>query len=68
LQILTAAVKIYLKFPDTTENLISKLLEVATHKTDNPDVRDRAYIYWRMLSSNPEKTKEIVLSDKPEIK
>lgn len=65
---MTAAVKIYLKFPDTTENLISKLLEVATHKTDNPDVRDRAYIYWRMLSSNPEKTKEIVLSDKPEIK
>jgi len=23
-------------------------------ETDNPDLRDRAYIYWRLLSTDPE--------------
>lgn len=22
-------------------------------ETDNPDLRDRAYIYWRLLSTDP---------------
>lgn len=26
----------------------------ATVETDNPDLRDRAYIYWRLLSTDPE--------------
>ncbi len=28
---------------------------------------DRAYIYWRLLSSDPDKTKQVVLSEKPNI-
>jgi len=62
---LTAGVKIFLKFPDEAETFITNLLQKATDETRNPDVRDRAYIYWRMLSSEPEKTKIVVLSDKP---
>ena len=62
---LTAGVKIFLKFPDEAENFITNLLQKATDETRNPDVRDRAYVYWRMLSSEPEKTKVVVLSDKP---
>ena len=62
---LTAGVKIFLKFPDESETFITNLLQKATDETRNPDVRDRAYIYWRMLSSEPEKTKIVVLSDKP---
>ena len=54
---LTAGVKIFLKFPDEAENFITNLLQKATDETRNPDVRDRAYVYWRMLSSEPEKTK-----------
>lgn len=34
---------------------------------DNPDLRDRAYIYWRMLSTSPEKTAEVVLGKRPSI-
>jgi AP-1 complex subunit beta-1 len=41
LQLLTAAVKIFLKFPDESEAFITKLLQKATDNTDNPDVRDR---------------------------
>lgn len=34
---------------------------------DNPDLRDRAYIYWRMLSTSPEKTAQVVLGKRPNI-
>ncbi len=36
-------------------------------ETDNPDLRDRAYIYWRLLSTTPEVAKDVVLSEKPVI-
>jgi len=64
---LTAAVKLYLKKPEEGENIIQKVLKLATEEADNPDLRDRAYIYWRMLSTSPEKTKYVVLSEKPNI-
>lgn len=67
LQLLTATVKLYLKKPDDAEELIEKVLKLATEVADNPDLRDRAYIYWRMLSANPDRTKYVVLSDKPKI-
>lgn len=34
--------------------MISAVLSCATSETDNPDLRDRAYIYWRLLSTDPE--------------
>ena len=33
--------------------------------SDNPDLRDRGYIYWRLLSTDPAAAKEVVLADKP---
>lgn len=53
LAILTAAVKLYLKKPEEGEEIIQKILKLATDEADNPDLRDRAYIYWRMLSTSP---------------
>ena len=50
LSILTACVKMYLKLGDPAEELVMKVLEQATEEGDNPDLRNRAYIYWRMLS------------------
>jgi len=38
---------------------------MATDESDNPDLRNRGYIYWRMLSENPEEAKAINLCDKP---
>ena len=34
---------------------------------DNPDLRDRGFIYWRLLSTDPEAAKMVVLGDKPVI-
>jgi AP-1 complex subunit beta-1 len=64
MQLLTAAVKLYLKSPGTGQEVVTEALRLATEESDNPDLRDRAYIYWRMLSSDPEATKQVVLGEK----
>ncbi|VDL20129.1 unnamed protein product [Hymenolepis diminuta] len=38
---------------------------MATLESDNPDLRDRGYIYWRLLSTDPTAAKEVVLAEKP---
>ncbi|CAL1697773.1 unnamed protein product [Somion occarium] len=50
LQTLTAVVKLFLRKPDTSQ-----------------DVRDRAYIYWRLLSTDPGAAKAVVLAHRPPI-
>ncbi|KXT00380.1 hypothetical protein AC578_3350 [Pseudocercospora eumusae] len=67
LQILTAVVKLFLKKPDQSQGLVQKVLQAATAENDNPDVRDRAYVYWRLLSSDPQIAKNIILSSRPQI-
>lgn len=54
LQLVTATVKLFLKKPtEKPQQLIQLVLTYATQETDNPDLRDRAYIYWRLLSTDP---------------
>ena len=67
-QLLTACVKLYLKSPSTGEAVVREVLETVAEKCDNPDLRDRAYIYWRLLSTDPEATKQVVLGDKPALR
>ncbi|KAL8711028.1 MAG: hypothetical protein Q9220_004409 [cf. Caloplaca sp. 1 TL-2023] len=69
LQILTAVVKFYLKKPDLpqSQQLVQKIFQSATAENDNPDVRDRAYVYWRLLSKDPRIAQNVILSDKPPI-
>jgi AP-1 complex subunit beta-1 len=67
LQLLTAAVKLFLKKPATGQTLVQRVLQLATTGSDNPDLRDRGYIYWRLLSSDPATAKAVVLAEKPPI-
>jgi AP-1 complex subunit beta-1 len=67
LQLLTATVKLFLKQPENTQEMVQKVLNLATEHSDNPDLRDRGYIYWRLLSSDPEAARAVVLATKPEI-
>ena len=53
LQTLTAVVKLFLVKPDSSQSLVQRILNTATKDCDSPDVRDRAYIYWRLLSTDP---------------
>lgn len=44
-----------------------KVLKWATEEVDNPDLRDRGYIYWRLLSTDPVAAKDVVLPEIPAI-
>uniref|UniRef100_A0A6G3ME36 AP-1 complex subunit beta-1 (Trinotate prediction) n=1 Tax=Henneguya salminicola TaxID=69463 RepID=A0A6G3ME36_HENSL len=65
LQLLTAVVKLFLKRPQENQNLVQEVLSMVTQQIDNPDIRDRGFIYWRLLSTDPDAAKAVVLADKP---
>ncbi|KAK2099864.1 AP-2 complex subunit beta [Saguinus oedipus] len=65
LTLLTAIVKLFLKKPSETQELVQQVLSLATQDSDNPDLQDRGYIDWRLLSTDPVTAKEVVLSEKP---
>ncbi|CAE7216563.1 BETAC-AD [Symbiodinium natans] len=67
-QLLTSIVKLFLQKPSSTQDMVSKVLKCATEESTNHDLRDRGYVYWRLLSTNPEATKRVVLGDKPSIR
>lgn len=72
---MTATTKIYLKMPQEGESIVLKVLKWATEESDNPDIRDRAYLYWRLISSPNVSTheefqyfsKQVILNSNPAI-
>ena len=67
LALLTATVKLFIQRPTKGQELVPKVLKWATEETDNPDLRDRGYMYWRLLSSDPATAKQVVMGEKPSI-
>ncbi|THG97805.1 hypothetical protein EW026_g4261 [Hermanssonia centrifuga] len=69
LALLSASVKlfVYKSQSETSKALVHKVLKWATEEVDNPDLRDRGFMYWRMLAINPAVAGEIVLAEKPAI-
>ena len=69
LALLTATVKlfIYKAGSDRAKELVHKVLKWATEEVDNPDLRDRGFMYWRILAINSTAAKDIVLAEKPPI-
>ena len=57
LQALTAVVKLFLLKPDSAQAFVQRVLALATKSADSPDLRDRAYIQWRLLSEDSEAAK-----------
>eukprot|EP00755_Sulcionema_specki_P011535 Sspe_Gene.7767::Locus_2635_Transcript_2_3_Confidence_0.500_Length_2088::g.7767::m.7767/K12392/AP1B1; AP-1 complex subunit beta-1 len=51
LALLTSTVKVFLKSSTANEDILQTVLQKATTETENPDLRDRAYMYWRLLSN-----------------
>lgn len=58
LAILSAQTKVHLKRGESAG--LSALLEKGT-TAQSPDVRDRAYLYWRLLSANPAAARQVVV-------
>lgn len=61
LALLTATVKLFILRPTKGQDLVPKVLKWATEDSDNPDVRDRGYMYWRLLSTDLKAARHIVI-------
>lgn len=64
LQLISTIVKVYLNSPEKTQDQLQYILTEATKETILPDVRNRALIYWRILSLNISLAKEFILIPK----
>ncbi|PGH21410.1 hypothetical protein AJ80_03327 [Polytolypa hystricis UAMH7299] len=67
LALLTATVKLFIQRPTKGQQLVPQVLKWCTEDTDDPDLRDRGYMYWRLLSTDPATAKAVVMGDKPPI-
>lgn len=66
--ILTNCVTLFLRSPDQTKNrLVPNVFELATQNTLDPDVRDRAFIYWRLLQASPQRAAGVINQHLPPI-
>jgi vesicle coat complex subunit len=58
---------LFVQRPKDGHELITNLLKKATTECENPDLRDRAYIYLRILNLDPELARKIVFAERPPI-
>lgn len=72
---LTACTKLYLCSVDKGEQLVLTVLKWATEESNNPDIRERGFFYWRLLTNDKatdekdfqKNTKQIFLDPNPSI-
>lgn len=67
LALLTATVKFFIQRPTKGQQLVPQVLKWCTEETDDPDLRDRGYMYWRLLSTDPTTARQVIMGQKPPI-
>lgn len=67
--LLTAGVKLFVYKPQSqqAQKLATEILKICTEEVDNPDLRDRGYMYWRLLAIDAAVARDVVLAEKPAI-
>jgi len=64
LEMLTATVKLFFSRGPEMQKMLGRLLQKAIQETTNPDVRDRALLYYRLLQSSPDEARRVVCASK----
>ncbi|KAK8884204.1 hypothetical protein M9Y10_043310 [Tritrichomonas musculus] len=67
LQILSTVVKVYIAKQDKVQDQLQFILNEATKDSNVPDVKNRALLYWRLLSNDANIAKNIIVFDKTTI-
>lgn len=68
MNILTSAVKTYLKCrTEESFNILERVFQFCEKESDYPDMRDRGFMYWRLIVIDPNMASIIVLAEKPVI-
>ena len=65
LQILTTCVKMYLKLPTKCEEMVIKVLRSSNDQVKCTELKDRSYMFYKMMSADPHKAYESLCFSKP---
>ena len=66
LNLLTATMKLFFKRPPETQSMLGRLLAAATNDLTSQDVHDRALLYYRLLSTDIQAARRVVLGKEEE--
>jgi len=68
LALLTALSKLYLNVEsDKSVDMLQELLGITNDTVDDPDVRDRALFYWRVIAGDLDVARQVILAPKAPI-
>ena len=68
INILDSATKTFLKCQsEESYNILNQVFDFCTKECENPDVRDRGYMYYRLMSIDPQLASKIIINEKPVI-
>jgi hypothetical protein len=65
LSILTAVFKYFLVDAEDGQEMFQRVITMSTSQVDNPDVRDRAFMYYYLVSEHPDEAQAIIKPDQP---
>ena len=68
INILDSATKTFLKCQsEESYNILNQVFDFCTKECENPDVRDRGYMYYRLMTIDPQLASRIIVNEKPRI-
>ncbi len=68
INILDSATKTFLKCQtEESFNILNQVFDFCTKDCENPDIRDRGYMYYRLMTIDPQLASKIIVNDKPKI-
>ena len=68
INILDSATKTFLKCQsEESFNILNQVFDFCTKECENPDVRDRGYMYYRLMTIDPQLASKIIVNEKPKI-
>ena len=68
INILDSATKTFLKCQsEESYNILNQVFDFCTKECEDPDVRDRGYMYYRLMTTDPQIANKIIVNEKPRI-
>ena len=68
INILDSATKTFLKCQsEESYNILNQVFDFCTKECEDPDVRDRGYMYYRLMTIDPQIASKIIVNEKPRI-
>ena len=68
INILDSATKTFLKCQsEESYNILNQVFDFCTKECEDPDVRERGYMYYRLMTIDPQIANKIIVNEKPRI-